>query len=866
MSGADNEKEGGGGKPVWLPARRLDTAARAWVDTRPPPRRSRRALFRAPVGEIHRRAVIARRTVQFVRAAVHAIVRLSVYAVVRLGSLPFRLCFRTLDACGCAFDAQVSDDFRRLPPCWVVVFFALLASSSPTHETALCSFAAPAEIAATSAEKIAEKAKADEKIAQLEARVAELKRSALYAEGRVDGDGGTFHLKPHVVGAEDTHVVATEPSNDVSEQATSVWRRPSVEKTSASDSKEKLEEPANVFLPTEAQKWKPVEVFPRSPGTINHTDIRRYTAPVKDWGKGGDGDGIEDALEGLDPKTTPLVVTFANKDYAQFLVNWIVHARMSGIERSAAIVIGAMDERVLKVARRWNLRAFSMEHTIHSFGWGAQIGVINDLITEFKFSVLMCDVDMVWLKDPFPWINAVPARANADVLLSSDCASCMQDEADGKCIFAPFNIGIMYWRATEMASELGKTWADQVKKGGRMDYMEEQNVLNDVIRGENWVRLMPAAPVPGTVAKQRAFVVYSRQKFGNVSVGQMPVANFAHGHTYFTTKQPQRLSVDVYAVHATFQFGPKRQGQFMGKRQRFREEGLWVLDPVKHYEEGKFLTWSEELPLQFRDEDSPEKGDLNFHLRVVKHHLKAMRNGMLLAKKLGRILIIPRLTCFCDRHWTPILPECAMKDSDLVPPFHCPLDHLFNPVTFWRGAAQLGVDIREIGFLDDVRVPDRVKQDVARVKVGSFYVPAPDARGNIVHPNAAPPPDAEILPDSNDDEIAERLRPLEDRTVIMISDMAGALCGLKSSEENDHAEHVMYNGDRKNRNPLRGGILNGFDWCCWNPLKTEKPPGYQPTAMPYRMPEPLDSQRCSSEPRLVAANTFSEKERNLTSV
>lgn len=129
------------------------------------------------------------------------------------------------------------------------------------------------------------------------------------------------------------------------------------------------------------------------------------------------------------------------KDYAQFLVNWIVHARMSKIENSAAIVVGAMDETVLRVARKWNVRTFSMEHTIHSFGWGAQIGAVNELITDWKFSTLMCDVDMVWLKDPFPWFDEVPARRRADLLMSSDCASCMEDEAEGKCIMAPFNIG-----------------------------------------------------------------------------------------------------------------------------------------------------------------------------------------------------------------------------------------------------------------------------------------------------------------------------------------------------------------------------------------------------------------------------------------
>jgi len=41
----------------------------------------------------------------------------------------------------------------------------------------------------------------------------------------------------------------------------------------------------------------------------------------------------------------------------------------------------------------------------------------------------------------------------------------------------------------------------------------------------------------------------------------------------------------------------------------------------------------------FRGPDSPEGGDIDFHLRVVQHHLTAVRNGLLLAKRLGRILV-----------------------------------------------------------------------------------------------------------------------------------------------------------------------------------------------------------------------------------
>jgi hypothetical protein len=117
--------------------------------------------------------------------------------------------------------------------------------------------------------------------------------------------------------------------------------------------------------------------------------------PVTDRGRAGEGHTLKDALLGLDCDTTPLVVTFVNEDYAQFVENWIVHARMCGIEKSAAIVVGAMDATVLQLARKWNVRVFSMEHTNHSFGWGAQIGVVNELIATWRFSTLMCHVDMV---------------------------------------------------------------------------------------------------------------------------------------------------------------------------------------------------------------------------------------------------------------------------------------------------------------------------------------------------------------------------------------------------------------------------------------------------------------------------------------
>lgn len=43
------------------------------------------------------------------------------------------------------------------------------------------------------------------------------------------------------------------------------------------------------------------------------------------------------------------------------------------------------------------------------------------------------------------------------------------------------------------------------------------------------------------------------------------------------------------------------------------------------------------------------------------------------------------------------------------------------------------------------------------------------------------------------------------------------------------AEKLMYNGNRLGTDPKRGGILNSFDWCCWNPLKVRWKCNLEPT-------------------------------------
>jgi Nucleotide-diphospho-sugar transferase len=52
--------------------------------------------------------------------------------------------------------------------------------------------------------------------------------------------------------------------------------------------------------------------------------------------------------------------------------------------------------------------------------------------------------------------------------------------------------------------------------------------------------------------------------------GILPVSTFCSGHTFFTQRMHEKLKLQPYVVHATFQFSGTP-----GKRHRMREFMLW---------------------------------------------------------------------------------------------------------------------------------------------------------------------------------------------------------------------------------------------------------------------------------------------------
>lgn len=254
----------------------------------------------------------------------------------------------------------------------------------------------------------------------------------------------------------------------------------------------------------------------------------------------------------------------------------------------------------------------------------------------------------------------------------------------------------------------------------------------------------------------------------------LPARHFCSGHLFW--EQQALRPLDCFSVHTTFV-----EGGNAGKLWRFREAGLWLLDPPEHFapavtaggraaeeeEEPRYLTFepphppasgalwplinrtrcpsdaTRHAPCPYTDKYkagwlvpdalamSPR---LRQHLELVRRHLLALRDALALAYATKRVLVLPRLPCLCDRSEGPlVLRECKYEASELPTPFVCPLTHIVDIVRFAsispdmatshmpfmgrRGIAS--VRFRESSFLTNPLTPEHVRTNVTSVRIVS---------------------------------------------------------------------------------------------------------------------------------------------------
>ena len=71
---------------------------------------------------------------------------------------------------------------------------------------------------------------------------------------------------------------------------------------------------------------------------------------------------------------------------------------------------------------------------------------------------------------------------------------------------------------------------------------------------------------------------------GKLKVGILPVSMFVSGHTYFVQRMHEKVGLEPYVVHATFQYSGTE-----GKRHRMREALLWEDSPEYYDPPGGLL-------------------------------------------------------------------------------------------------------------------------------------------------------------------------------------------------------------------------------------------------------------------------------------
>ncbi|KAK2408633.1 Nucleotide-diphospho-sugar transferase family protein [Trifolium repens] len=509
-------------------------------------------------------------------------------------------------------------------------------------------------------------------------------------------------------------------------------------------------------------------------------------------------------------KDNVVIVTFGNYAFMDFILTWV--KKLTDLEISN-LLVGAMDTKLLEALYWKGVPVFDMGSHMSTVdvGWGSptfhKMGrekvILLDSILPFGFEVLMCDTDMVWLKNPLPYLARYPG---ADILTSSDqlIPTVVDDSLEiWQEVSGAYNIGIFHWRPTESAKNLVKQWKEMLLAD---DKIWDQSGFNDILHNQ----LGPS------VDDDNGFVFAFD---GKLKLGILPASIFCSGHTYFVQAMYQQLRLEPYAVHTTFQYGGTE-----GKRHRLREAMLF-LDPPEYYNPpGGLLSFKPSIPksLLLSGEHNVES-----HFTLINHQMKQIRTALAIASLLNRTLVMPPLWCRLDRLWYP--HPGVLEGSMTRQPFLCPLDHVFevNVMLKKLPEEEFGpeIGIREYSMLDNPSLPPEVKNswlDVQLCKEGTE-----DCDGSY---NTTVGGVLKFPKHSNEEMFMKVFSPFKDVKVIKLSSVQDAFTGFTNKEREDRF---------RNRVKRYVGI-----WCCmpdipighiYYDMYWDEKPGWKP--IPPQSPE-----------------------------
>ena len=428
-----------------------------------------------------------------------------------------------------------------------------------------------------------------------------------------------------------------------------------------------------------------------------------------------------------------VMMTYATGGVRELLHNWVHRIKQLGLP----ILVAAMDDEVLALCtslqfdcvdcRKTSTSASALPTYIRGdFGGFRALGVrkVDALLEVLRAGVhvVLSDVDCVWSGDPNPMVRGqlkgYEAFAHADVLVATDCMEPEADWGDDGCYSTLIdkNTGVLAVRATPNGIKTMAEWRVRLAVGQKDE--QDQTTFMDLLDGNGrghrwgmsprqrsdhrsfastWCASLKGNRLKGFAVRSSTTVAGSRRIFDvclpnvtrDLRLGVFPTTHVAGGHTFFVQQLQRSTGLWPMAVHATYQYGDMSDYAF-GKRQRFRDWGMWHVDRPDEMVGGdaRYLVLEDDAPLAAGVAWQPHS---DIHARGRQHveHLDRLRqrlaHGVALARALDRVVVLPTLWCYCDKYWHR-LDQCAvpMASSSQPLPFVCPMDHVVDPA-HWHG-------------------------------------------------------------------------------------------------------------------------------------------------------------------------------------
>jgi len=416
-----------------------------------------------------------------------------------------------------------------------------------------------------------------------------------------------------------------------------------------------LRKPALVEAPTPLQAPPNGWGLGPAPGWIEGSPLRFNSVAIKAFAAGGSYEGM--------PPGQPLLLVFGGASVNDMLRNWALHVQKLALP----YIVTCMDESLFTLAGKHGMPA-----AIFRGGSGEEAsagpGVVTTRWKYFRmdprafmtmgilkvrfflaflragFDILCADLDVLWLRDPRPWVTGQVATSAlisfADIVVSTDVTSdAAENDRASWGLAQELNTGMLLLRSSPGAAVVCEAWVDRMKqemvsieklpKNMLQWWSNDQTFFNEVHmratldgfanpkatdaarreRAAEHLRsidrrparmvaldaalkrlddLIAAGPAKaGELEDVRGLQFRSRigcdGQHHSFAIGTFPYELFASGHTFFSQSLQLRRGFSPVAVHTTFQFCDTAEFAW-GKRSRLRERLLWLVDPDSYYE------------------------------------------------------------------------------------------------------------------------------------------------------------------------------------------------------------------------------------------------------------------------------------------